>query len=93
MKPEIENYGFADDSEMIAQSQTELKAGTTHIELWCKENQIELNASQCKLLNRKGLLSASLKKLTWRKPQYSETHGSTPQISAGQKFVKSGSKK
>ena len=62
MKPEIENYGFADDFKMIAQSQTESEDGTTHIEMWCKENQMELNASKCKLLNLKSQLSASLKK-------------------------------
>ena len=62
MKPEIENYGFADYFEMIAQSQTELEAGTTHIEMWCREKQMDLNASKCKLLNLKGQLSASLNK-------------------------------
>ena len=62
MKPEIENYGFADYFEMIAQSQTELEAGTTHIEMWCRENQMDLNASKYKLLNLKGQLSASLNK-------------------------------
>ena len=51
MKPEIENYGFADDFKVSAQSQTELEAGTTHIEKWFKENQMELNASNCKVLN------------------------------------------
>ena len=61
MKLEIENYGFADDFKMIAQSQMELEAGTTHIEImWFKENQMELNASKCKLLNLKGQLSPSL---------------------------------
>ena len=39
-KPEIENYDFSDVFKMIAQSQTELEAGTTHIEMWCKENQM-----------------------------------------------------
>ena len=62
MKREIENYGFTEDFKMIAQSQTELEAGTTHIEMWCKENQMQLNASKCKLLNLKGQLSASLNK-------------------------------
>ena len=62
IKPEIENYGFADEFKMIAQSQTELEAGTTHIEMWCRENQMELNASKCKLLILKGQLSASLNK-------------------------------
>ena len=53
MKPEIENWGFADDFKMIAQNQTELEFGTTHIEMWCKENQVDLTASKCKLLNLK----------------------------------------
>ena len=63
MKSEIENYGFADDFKMIAQSQTELETGTTHIEMWCKKNQMELNASKCKLLNLKDQTSASLNKI------------------------------
>ena len=59
MKPEIENYGFAEDIKTIAQSQTELKAGATDFEMCCKENQMKLSATNCKLLNLRGQLSES----------------------------------
>ena len=58
--PDIEGFGFTDDYKFIVHDQAKLDRSAKNIEDWCRENGMELNANNCKLLNVRGNLTTSM---------------------------------
>ena len=51
--------GFADDTKLISEKQSNTETAVSSLSTWCKENQMRLNYNKTHLLNIKGNITAS----------------------------------